>query len=78
MYGSGVEFVPISNAPVGCDAEVVFAETREDVQVSMEDLLEGGFTVRKEHVDALAVDARTTKGASQPVRDPKELPEVTG
>lgn len=52
-----VELVSLLHAPVSINAEWVTCEAGEDMQVNVEDFLEGCFAVRKEQVDALAAQA---------------------
>lgn len=53
--GSGrlVELVSFLDAPVSINTKRVTCEAGKDMQVNVEDLLEGCFPVRKEQVDAL-------------------------
>ncbi|GGJ42325.1 hypothetical protein GCM10010121_061810 [Streptomyces brasiliensis] len=52
-----VELVSPLHAPVGFDAIRVTCKAGEDMQVNVENFLEGCFAVRKEQVDALASQA---------------------
>ena len=52
-----VELVSFVDAPVSIKAKWVTCEAGEDMQVNVENLLEGGFAVRKEQVDALTSQA---------------------
>lgn len=52
-----VELVSFLDAPVSINAKWVTCEAGEDMQVNVENLLEGCFPVREEQVDALASQA---------------------
>ncbi len=56
--GFFVEQVAGAGRPVRADAEAVARETGEDVQMEVEDLLEGGLAVGEEHIHALTGHAR--------------------
>jgi len=51
--GFFVEQVAGTGPPGRVDAEAVTRETGEDVQMEVEDLLEGGLAVGEEHIHAL-------------------------
>ncbi|GHA56311.1 hypothetical protein GCM10010303_80280 [Streptomyces purpurascens] len=52
-----VELVSFRDAPVSIDTKWVTCEAGKDMQMNVENLLEGCFPVRKEQVDALASQA---------------------
>lgn len=52
-----VELVSLLHPPVGINAKWVTFEAGKDMQVNVENLLERGFPVRKEQVDALTSQA---------------------
>jgi hypothetical protein len=52
-----VELVSLMHAPVSSNTKWVTCKAGEDVQVNVENLLEGRFAIRKEQVDALASQA---------------------
>ncbi len=52
-----VELVAFLDAPVSINAKWVTCEAGKDMQVNVENLLEGCFAVRKEQVDALTPQA---------------------
>jgi hypothetical protein len=56
--GALVELVPLSRSPDRVDPEAVSGEPGEDVQVHVEDLLEGRLAVGQEEIDALTAQAR--------------------
>ncbi|MDX6347952.1 MAG: hypothetical protein QOF84_2742 [Streptomyces sp.] len=62
-----VEFVAVSLPPVSIDLEPIASEAGKDVQVDVENLLEGSFTVGEKQVYAFALQPRPTQRPPQPV-----------
>ena len=73
LFGGGIQLGAVTLTPVRIDTEAVIRRPRKHVQVDVEYLLEGSFTIGKEHVDALTRQARPIQGPSQTMRYLEEM-----
>ena len=71
--GFFVEQVAGAGRPVRADAEAVARETGEDVQMEVEDLLEGGLAVGEEHIHALTAQPRPPQRPADAVAGPPDV-----
>ena len=73
VLGFFVEQVAGTGRPVRVDAEAVTRETGEDVQMEVEDLLEGGLAVGEEHIHALTAQPGPPQRPADAVADPPDV-----
>jgi hypothetical protein len=65
LLGAGIQLGAVTLTPVRINAEPIIRRARKHMQVDMKYLLEGSFTISKEHVYAFTRQARPVQGPGQ-------------